>query len=147
VIAAQRRWHRAAFAGLAVAVPTLLVGAVLRRPAGPGTAQVPSWLDGPSRAALTAFDGAPVTALALRPGAPGRLRLSLPEAWNRPDVLLYWSADPEAGNLPADARLLGALDGRRFVEFPAPAGPGRLWLHSPATSEVLAVLDPAEGVR
>ena len=80
-------------------------------------------------------------------GAAG-LALLMPVIWNSHRLEAFevriltpgLATDLDTFSLPADARLLGALDGRRTVELRRPAGAsalGSLWIFSPARSTVV----------
>jgi hypothetical protein len=54
-----------------------------------------------------------------------------------PDVLVYWSADPPAGALPANALLLGSFDASASYSVPSGGATGYLILYSAAERNVL----------
>lgn len=131
MIRGQRVGHRRAFAVLAVALPAFLVAALRARPAEIAGLAV-------TRAAEPGGDALRI----VREGP--RVHLRLPRDWNEPDVLLYASPSwPAARGLPADARLVGSLEGSR--SFAWPDGPGTLaLLYSLAQDRVLLAVEPEE---
>jgi hypothetical protein len=140
-----RRRHRTMIAALAVLVPAGLAAALAVRPRPPMVPQLPGagpaidcvrldrrdlWGELPVRIRVGSSRGGGGTLIEVRLAGPLR----------RPDVLLYWSvALPAAGEpLPADSRLLGAIEGGRSTRFlPEEAlGGGALVLYSLGHGEV-----------
>jgi hypothetical protein len=141
VIAPLRRAHRIATIALALVVPPAFALAIASRPLLPPAAEIPAtWAADPSTGALVFERDDLWQPLAIRTrlfaaGAAGPIVEIAPLAdLEQPDVLVYWSADPEADRVPEGAHWLGRLAGvspRRFaLPDEARARPGRLHLYS-----------------
>lgn len=147
VIRSLRVRHRAIFVLLALLVPAGYAAALLGRRAPPPASDWPA-LESPS-----APDGEPRTVLwstlelltELRRADDGALHVRA-QSWSEPAapaLALYWSARaPTDGELPGDARFVGALGGatRDFVLRDTPAG-GWLVLYSLGHGEVQGALE------
>jgi hypothetical protein len=137
MIAELRRVHRAAVAVLAVAVPTVLAGALAARTEPPTSRALPVARPEPARLpvdfARVESDGGRlrgrVTVDAAR--SRGVLEVRFEPAAHAPDLLLYRSASGARGPLPEDARLLGPLapDRDTTFELPSDALSGALGFH------------------
>jgi hypothetical protein len=154
LIRALRARHRAIFALLAVLVPAGYAAALLGR-RGP-----PPESDWPADALLQAPDGTPRVVLwseielltELRRGEGGALFVRA-LSWSEPAapaLALYWCAsEPADGELPEDARFVGALGGasaapRDLVLRDAPEN-GWLVLYSLGHGEVQDALELEDG--
>jgi hypothetical protein len=141
VIAPLRRAHRIATLGLALAVPPAFALALASRPAPPiENALAPALVAEPSLGAVVLDRDDLWSPLAIRT----RIGRDAAGAWvaelapradlERPDVLVYWSAEAASDRLPAGAHWLGRLAGaapRRFVlPDAARERAGRLHLYS-----------------
>ena len=153
-----RVWHRRMISILALVVPALLVAALaVRRPA-PTDSDAADPLEQerfrPERVTQRISSAPPLPAIEVELAG---LALSLHTALfdERPDVLLYWSADRPAsgGTWPGEAHLLGSGDGHfdGFLLLPEAARKrdGWLVLYSVAHREVVAELQlpTADGER
>jgi hypothetical protein len=141
VIAPLRRAHRIATAALALCVPPAFALAIASRPALPPAGSIPAALSSEPEAGSLVLERDDLWApLAIRTrlfaGGDGSRAVELapladPE---RPDVLVYWSADTASDRLPDGARWLGRLAGASPRRFALPAAaraqPGRLHLYS-----------------
>ena len=152
MIRALRVRHRATFVVLAVLVPAALGAALLgrRTPAGPPPRPDPADVSVVTqRSEVVAVWSHLSLITRMWRDEDGSLGLRL-EAWRAPappTTLLYWSAEePRQGELPGDARFVGALGTppREFVLRDAPAG-GWLVLFSLGHGEVVGSLDLSEG--
>ena len=118
-----RQRHRATFAVLAIALPTLFIAGLAARTDPAVQDTIPESLLGER----DTFEG----------------------DWNHPDPLLYWS-EHSAGvgdALPADARLLGTIrEGALVSSIEAPSG-GHLLVYSLAKQEVVDQIGANEGER
>ena len=131
MIQALRRVHRRAFWVLAVVLPLILLAGL-----GARRARVPSTLLAarlPDTARLVRKSNAlwhrhaVQTVFYADSNRPGQIFLVLhpAQAWNEPDLLLYWSADPPQGNtVPAHAQLLDAFAAGKVFELPPNAATG-----------------------
>lgn len=142
MIAPLRRRHRAMFVVLAVAVPTLFLAALARRPEAPQVPKLPAELAGTAAAEAQPLELFAGYASSLAVNATGaHLTLEALEPLRAPDLLAYFSVDISADRLPADAHLLGPVawgQARTFALPPAAAGGGHVVLYSLAHQEVTA---------
>lgn len=146
MIRSLRSWHRAVFVGLTLTLPAAWAAALLGRSA---PAPESTW---PAEPSLASVEGEARTVMwstqelltELRRGGDGALHVRA-LSWSEPAapaLALYWTANAgEDGELPGDARFVGALSGaaRDFVLRDAPAG-GWLVLFSLGHGEVLGTL-------
>ncbi len=141
MIAPLRRAHRVATIALALAVPPAFALAIAARPALPPPGEIPAaWTADPAAGPLVFARDDLWQPLAIRTRlfaaeAGGPVVEIAPLAdLEQPDVLVYWSAEPDAERLPDGAHWLGRLAGaspRRFaLPAEARARPGRLHLYS-----------------
>lgn len=141
MIAPLRRAHRIATLALACIVAPAFAVAIATRAALPPAGEIPAALTAePPPGALVLERDDLWQPLAIRTrlfaAATGSSVVEITPLADlaRPDVLVYWSADPIADSLPHGARWLGRLSGtapRRFALPPdARASAGRLHLYS-----------------
>jgi hypothetical protein len=143
----QRRWHLRLVAGLTpVAALTLAASVAIRRTVPVNSARLTP--AGPAPAGLRELDhrlvrvpGLTLELRRLADSGAGVLEIVPLTAPHVADPLVYWGAEA-AESLPADARLLGAIDGDEPVRFALPGdtagGSGAVYLYSGATHRVLA---------
>lgn len=151
MIRALRVRHRVAFAALALIVPAGYAAALLGRRGPPPASAWPaeSTLAAPAGRARVVMWSSIELLMELRRGGDGALFVSA-LSWSEPAppaLALYWSAgEPADGELPPDARFVGALGGApsELALHDAPAG-GWLVLYSLGHGEVLGALALAEG--
>ena len=146
-----RKLHGRAFVGIAIVVPVLIVTALASRAPRVGSnSQLP---DG-----IAANDGTQVilespglwrsheivTRVLMSDDGGFQVELSAGEILQAPDLLLYWSEEASAAQLPANSHLLGAYTGetRRFA-MPSGLDPrdGMLVLYSLAHRSVFATAE------
>jgi hypothetical protein len=160
VIAALRRRHARAIGALATAAPIVVLAALVARTPVPVAPDFPAPLANELRtpvppAALTVaasdllWRGLPILTRVLALGDTRYVELTVNEPLRAPDLLLYGSAAPAAGNqLPTDARLLGRFGGSRTQGFAlGTSSPTSLWLFSLAHGEVIGRASLAGAAR
>ena len=142
MIRALRGHHERIFLALAVALPLLLLAALMVRPSWP-TQQSPG--PAPSIEAWTEVGpGSGARALIEQQNTREWLHLARTEALVAPDVLVYWAEKaPDLDSpLPDDAVLLGAFGDIGTVTFDLPARgvSGALLLYSLGHSSLVATI-------
>jgi hypothetical protein len=155
VIAPLRRAHRIATLALACAVPPVFALAITSRPPLPPPGEIPAALAAENLAGALVFERddlwqplAVRTRLFAGDAAGPVVELAPLADLERPDVLVYWSADSTGDRLPEGAQWLGRLAGtspRRFaLPADARAHPGRLHFYSLGHAQWLgsAALEP-----
>ncbi len=129
-----RTIHRRAFVALAFVLPAILFVALGARRAV--TPVVP-----PARLGLTGVLWPKGTVQSSLQGDSGNIAVILHtvNAFNEPDLLLYWTPAAPAGNvLPAEARLLGPFAVERPFQLPRDRRvPGQLVLYSLAHQSII----------
>ena len=132
MIATLRRRHRLAAFGLWLLVPAVVwLGS--SRSAAPKMDVMPAGIEKLGPAPAAGSWGAADSATGIRLARKGEtLWIDPGDLPRRPDVLVYWSNDaPAPGDgVPADARLVGRLDGNRAISLEAPEGSGGLLFFS-----------------
>ena len=146
-----RQRHRRMFIVLGVALPVALVAGIAARKPVPVTPSLPGGIVGEpvqfaatqwSRNDLFARQAIQVVLVRERVGA-GRLaiKLSAPEDFAKPDLLVYWVAGNStvSDTIPDDAFLLGSFNGPGPLPLPPGVSPssGRLILYSLADHDVV----------
>jgi hypothetical protein len=141
LIAPLRRAHRIATLALACTVPPAFAIAIASRPSPLPPGEIPVTLAAEIVSGPLVFERDDLwQPLAIRTrlfagDAAGPVVEIVPLTdLARPDVLVYWSADPVADRLPAGAQWLGRLAGTAPRRFALPIGArvdaGRLHLYS-----------------
>jgi hypothetical protein len=141
VIAPLRRAHRIATLALACSVPPAFALAIASRPSQPPSGEIPVALAAEIVSGALVFERDDLwqpltirTRLFTGDAAGPVVEIAPLADLARPDVLVYWSADPVADRLPEDARWLGRLAGTAPRRFALPVGArvdaGRLHLYS-----------------
>jgi hypothetical protein len=141
VIAPLRRAHRIATLALACSVPPAFALAIASRPSLPPPGEIPVALAAEIVSGALVFERDDLwqpltirTRLFAGDAAGPVVEIVPLTDLARPDVLVYWSAEPVVDRLPAGAQWLGRLAGaapRRFaLPAHARADAGRLHLYS-----------------
>ncbi len=138
-----RRGHLRLAVALAVTVPTLAVAAIAVRPEPAAVAELPGGQPAPHGRLLAEPPRFPVTVTVTAARADSvDLGITAPPTLLAADLLVYWSAAPATGAIPAGAILIGPAGAARpesgRLARADLAGPGHLVLWANAVHAVVA---------